>query len=121
MKQMDDIGWSKLDLIKEETAGSRGDRHLSQGSRHAQAPVPMTTDVCMRLRAEYLFCTSQYDKIHFKDVNGNTMKYSGGSSRSALEDYLRKVFDKASTYSLSRELRKRPLRDIQPGDELRHF
>lgn len=73
-------------------------------------------DVCMRLRAEYLFRAGLYNRIHFKDVNGITMSYSGGTSRYALEDYLRKVYDKASTYSLSRELRQRPLKDIQPGD-----
>ena len=73
-------------------------------------------DVCMRLRAEYLFHTGQYDKIHFNDVNGKILRYSGGSSRSALEDYLKRVYDRASTYSLSRELRQRPLKDIQPGD-----
>jgi hypothetical protein len=27
-------------------------------------------DVCMRLRAEYLFCTKQYNRIRFQDVNG---------------------------------------------------
>ena len=73
-------------------------------------------DVCMRLRAEYLFNTGQYDKIRFKDVNGNKMKYSGGSSRSALEKYLKRVYGVASTYSLSRSLQRRELKDIQPGD-----
>ena len=73
-------------------------------------------DICMRLRAEYLFSTRQYDKIHFNDVNGNIMRYSGSSSRFAFEGYLRRVYDRASTYSLSRELRQRALKDIQPGD-----
>ena len=62
-------------------------------------------DVCMRLRAEYLFNTSQYSKIHFKNVNGKTMSYDGGSSRKAFERYMRKVYGVASTYSLSRETR----------------
>ena len=30
-------------------------------------------DVCMRLRAEYLFNTRQYGRIRFQNVNGKTM------------------------------------------------
>ena len=73
-------------------------------------------DVCMRLRAEYLFNTGQYGKIKFKNVNGKTMNYGGGSSRKAFEHYMRNVYGVASTYSLSRELKQRTLKDIQPGD-----
>lgn len=73
-------------------------------------------DVCMRLRAEYLFQTGQYTRIHFRDVNGKTMRYSGGGSRRALESYLRQVYGVASTFSLSRELEQRTLADVQPGD-----
>ena len=73
-------------------------------------------DVCMRLRAEYLFNTSQYGKISFKNVDGKTMCYGGGSSRKAFERYMRRVYGVASTYSLSRELERRRLKDIQPGD-----
>ena len=73
-------------------------------------------DVCMRLRAEYLFNTRQYGKISFKNVNGKTMCYGGGSSRKAFERYMRRVYGVASTYSLSRELERRRLKDIQPGD-----
>ena len=73
-------------------------------------------DCCMRLRAEYLFNTKQYGKIHFQDVNGKTMQYGGGASRKALEAYLKKVYGVASTFSLSRELPRRQLKDMQPGD-----
>lgn len=73
-------------------------------------------DVCIRLRAEYLFNTGQYDKIRFKNVNGKTMHYGGGASRRAFERYMRNVYGVASTFSLSRELDVRRLRDLQPGD-----
>ena len=73
-------------------------------------------DVCMRLRAEYLFNTGQYDKIRFKNVNGKTMHYGGGASRRAFERYMRNVYGVASTFSLSRELDVRRLSDLQPGD-----
>ena len=73
-------------------------------------------DACMRLRAEYLFSTGNYGKIKFKNVNGKTMNYSGGSSRNAFERYMRNVYGVASTFSLSREMKQRPLKDMQPGD-----
>ena len=73
-------------------------------------------DVCMRLRAEYLFNTGQYGKIHFKNVNGKTLNYAGGASRKAFDGYMRNVYGEASTYSLSRELEQRSLKDMQPGD-----
>lgn len=73
-------------------------------------------DVCLRMRAEYLFQTGQYDRIHFLNVNGKTMNYSGGSSRMAFERYLRNLYGVASTFSLSREMQSRKLSDMQPGD-----
>ncbi len=73
-------------------------------------------DVCMRLRAEYLFATKQYDRIRFNDVNGQTFAYQGGSSRKALESYLKKLYGVASTFSLSREMKTLPLKDMRPGD-----
>lgn len=73
-------------------------------------------DVCMRLRAEYLFNKGLCGSIHFKDVNGKTIRYQGGSSRKAFERYLRNLYGVASTFSLSRELKQRRLADIQPGD-----
>lgn len=73
-------------------------------------------DVCMRLRAEYLYNSGKYSKIHFKDVNGNTMNYVGGDSRKAFESYMKRVYGVASTFSLSRELPCRKLKDIQVGD-----
>ena len=73
-------------------------------------------DVCMRLRAEYLFQKGRYSDIHFLDVQGNMLYYEGDASRESLEKYLRNVFDVANTYSLCREMEVRALTDIQPGD-----
>ena len=73
-------------------------------------------DVCMRLRAEYLFYTKQYGRIRFQNVNGKTMSYGGGSSRRSFERYLRNLYGVASTFSLSREMTTRRLADMQPGD-----
>ncbi|MBO4580966.1 MAG: hypothetical protein J5701_01590 [Bacteroidales bacterium] len=73
-------------------------------------------DACMRLRAEYLFRQGKYGEIRFNDVNGKTLTYTGGSSRKAFEKYLKQVYDVANTFSLSRELRQRPLAEVQAGD-----
>lgn len=73
-------------------------------------------DVCMRLRAEYLYDRGKYGSIHFENVNGKTMSYGGGGSRKAFESYMRRVYGVASTYSLKREMKQRSLSDIQPGD-----
>lgn len=73
-------------------------------------------DVCMRLRAEYLYHAGRLSDIHFLDVQGHVLKYSGEKSRESFEDYLRDVFDVANTYSLSQEMAIRRLSQIQPGD-----
>ena len=64
-------------------------------------------DVCMRLRAEYLFNTGQYGRIRFQNVNGKTLSYGGGGSRKSFERYLRNLYGVASTFSLSREMKTR--------------
>ena len=99
-----------------------GGKSRFQSLNYAVIDLPLLSnaeqcaDVCMRLRAEYLFENGQYGNIHFRDVNGKTLRYSGGSSRKAFNSYLRRVYGMASTYSLSRELEQRALGDMQPGD-----
>ena len=73
-------------------------------------------DVCMRLRAEYLYQTGQYGRISFQNVNGKTLYYGGGGSRKAFKRFLRNLYGVASTFSLSREMKTRRLADMQPGD-----
>lgn len=55
-------------------------------------------DVCMRLRAEYLYHIGNLDNIYFLDVNGNVLNYNGEKSKESLEVYLREVFRVANTY-----------------------
>lgn len=76
-------------------------------------------DVCMHLRAEYLFSKGYYTEISFRDVSGTTMhytQYAGGPSNKSFGAYLRRVYNRANTYSLSRDMATRQLKDIQPGD-----
>lgn len=93
-----------------------------QSLNYAVVDIPLLSnaeqcaDVCMRLRAEFLYQTGQYGRICFQDVNGKTLRYKGGSSRKAFERYLRNLYGVASTFSLSREMKTRRLADMQPGD-----
>ena len=99
-----------------------GGKARFQSLNYAVVDMPLLSnaeqcaDMCIRLRAEYLFNSRQYGSIHFKDVNGHNIRYSGGASRKAFINYLRRVYGLASTYSLSREMRQRSLSDMQPGD-----
>ena len=99
-----------------------GGRSRFQSLYYAVMDIPLLSngeqcaDVCMRLRAEYLFQTGQYGRIRFKNVNGKTLAYNGGSSRKAFERHLRNLYGVASTFSLSREMKTRRLAEMQPGD-----
>lgn len=99
-------------------------------------------DAVMRLRAEFLYSTKQYNKIHFNFTNGfnaeykrwaegerikvvgnNVSWYSSTSkdySATTFKKYLEKVFTYAGTLSLSKELKTISVEDIQPGDVFIH-
>lgn len=124
----DDAGYAKfLRSLPLKVRGSKVQLYTGGDSRlqplcYAVVDLPLLSnaeqcaDVCMRLRAEYLYNTGQYRRIRFQNVNGKTMHYGGGASRKAFERYLRNVYGVASTFSLSRELEQRRLKDMQPGD-----
>ena len=124
----DDAAYSEfLRLLPLKHRGSNvmlysGGESRFQSLNYAVVDMPLLSnaeqcaDVCIRLRAEYLFNSGQYGKIHFRNVNGKTMSYSGGASRRVFNSYLRNVYGLASTYSLSREMKQRPFTEIQPGD-----
>ena len=98
-----------------------GDANL-QSLNYAVVDMPLLSnaeqcaDVCMRLRAEYLYQAGQYGRICFQSVNGKKLGYGGGASRKNFERYLRNLYGMASTFSLSREMATRRLADMQPGD-----
>ena len=93
-------------------------------------------DAIMRLRAEYLFATEQFDEIHFNFTNGNKASYSKYAegyrfqpkanawvktakedhSYKAFRDYLELVFTYAGSLSLSRELMQVDVEEMEPGD-----
>lgn len=94
-------------------------------------------DAVMRIRAEYLYHSIQFDKIHFNFTNGfncEYIKYAEGYRYSVkhnewvksatvdytyetFKEYLQLVFNYAGSLSLSKELNQvKDLNDIQPGD-----
>lgn len=99
-----------------------GGESRSQNLAYAVIDMPLLSndeqcaDVCMRLRAEYLYNNGMTSSIHFNNVGGKTERYTGGKNRRSFERYMRKLYGVASTYSLSRELPVRKLVDMQPGD-----
>lgn len=98
---------------------STGTPATIQAVNYAVIDVPLLSnaeqcaDVCMRLRAEYLYQAGM--PIAFHDVNNNVLKYEG-NSRKEFEKYLRSLYKVASTYSLNRWMPQRQIQDMQPGD-----
>jgi hypothetical protein len=104
-----------------------GDRDLQQ-----------CADAVMRLWAEYLYGKGEYDRIHFNFtngfkadyvtwMNGNRIRVEGNNAYwvkqadysreySVFRNYMDMVFAYAGTLSLSQEMKKVPLEDMQIGD-----
>lgn len=75
-------------------------------------------DVCMRLRAEYLFRERKFFQIHFDDTQGQTHRYWWGGWRREFIKYMRKVYRVSNTESMKNEMGTRALADMQVGDVL---
>ncbi|MFT6334646.1 MAG: hypothetical protein ACJATI_001389 [Halioglobus sp.] len=95
-------------------------------------------DAVMRLRSEYLFKNKKFDAIAFNFTNGWKFEYQkwrdgdklnvvgnktnwivGNERRESYKDfrsYLDQVFMYAGTLSLSKELKSKPLEDVEIGD-----
>lgn len=73
-------------------------------------------DVCMRLRAEYLYHQGKYSQIRFTTVQGNQLQYASGNDRLAFKAFMRTVYETCNTASMCQSLRLREREDLQPGD-----
>lgn len=73
-------------------------------------------DVCLYLRADYLFRQHRFFDIHFEDTQHNIMRHKWCGLRRSFEKYLRHVFEWANTESMKNEMPTRNLKDIQVGD-----
>lgn len=111
--------------------------HLILNIDVGKKDLQQCADAAMRLRAEYLLASKQEGKIHFNFTSGDNCQWSkwkqgvrpvvrskvswvtsaqpDGSYKN-FRKYMDMVYTYAGTASLSRELKKVSLIDIQPGD-----
>ena len=73
-------------------------------------------DVCMRLRAEYLYSNRRFFDICFTDTRQKALHYYFGYCRPAFNKFLTTVYSWANTESMKLSMHVRKLADIQPGD-----
>lgn len=97
-------------------------------------------DAVMRLRGEYLFEQKSYSQLHFNFTSGFNCEFtkwkdgyrvtvsgskvnwvkkaSPSASYETFRSYMNKVFEYAGTLSLSKEMKKKNIGDMEPGDVL---
>lgn len=72
-------------------------------------------DAVMRLRAEYLLGAGRKGDIAFNYTNGKRQRFRGGSYPE-FRRYMDRIFAYAGSYSLEREMKRVPVKDMQIGD-----
>ncbi|MEO6723610.1 MAG: DUF4846 domain-containing protein [Ferruginibacter sp.] len=75
-------------------------------------------DAVMRLRAEYLFATNNYDAISFRDNEGKVYSFNPPYNRNNFSNYLNRVFGMCGSASLSKQLKSKTFDSITAGDVL---
>lgn len=73
-------------------------------------------DVCMHIRADYLFKSRRFFEIHFKDTQNNTIRFNWGARKQKFKEYLCELYKVANTESLIGEMQKRKISKIDIGD-----
>ena len=73
-------------------------------------------DAVMRLRAEYLYSIGKFDEISFSDNDGKKYTFTKPFDRDHFAKYLKTVFEMCGTTSLSKQLKKADINNIQSGD-----
>ncbi|CAN5219321.1 DUF4846 domain-containing protein [soil metagenome] len=135
----------QVELFNGELKGNQGAQAAVINIDVGNTDLQQCADAVMRLRAEYLFASKQYEKIAFNYTSGDRLDYSGwvkgkriavngnrtsvvysGKKYSDIAEhktfriYMNDIFNYAGTLSLSREMKKIPLDSMQPGDVFIH-
>lgn len=118
-------GWLRnLSLKKNKTVYLfNGEKKANQSAQFAVLDISVgnqnlqqCADAVMRLRAEYLFQTEQFEAIRFKDNAGKTYSFTPPYSKAHLQQYLLTVFGMCGSASLSKQLHHVHIDSIQAGD-----
>lgn len=111
---------SHADSVVRVYDGTRNDSLQPYSYRVIDLPLLGVTeqcaDMCMRLRADYLFGVRQFFRIKFEDTQHHRLHYKYGYNRPALNQYLKDVYKVANTESMKASMPLRKLSDMQPGD-----
>lgn len=122
------VGVVKMDMVGKFITG-----------KEIPADLQQCADACMRIWAEYLWKSKQYDKIHFKGGNGFVYEYTKWAAgyrvhfdknwhatwqKDAQTDYgyttfrkyLSLVFNYCGTLSISKDMKRVEPNDVRPGD-----
>ncbi len=100
--------------VKKNQAAQFAVLDISTGNKNLQ----QCADAVMRLRAEYLFASQQFDNIVFYDNDGKAYAFKPPFTKDHLHQYLQTVFGMCGTASLAKQLHKITIHNIQPGDVL---
>lgn len=102
-----------------------GQKKLNQEAQYAVVDISVgnrdlqqCADAVMRLRAEYLFTTHQYEKIAFTSNTGARYQFTSPYTHAHLMDFLTTVFTYCNSASLEKELKPKNIREIHIGDVL---
>lgn len=87
---------------------------ISVGNKDLQ----QCADAVMRLRAEYLFEMKKFDQVAFTDNANTRYQFTMPYTKEHLLSYLEKVFGMCGSASLAKQLNKKNINDIEPGDVL---
>jgi hypothetical protein len=75
-------------------------------------------DAVMRLRAEWLYSRGRLADLDFIDNANTHYRLRPGAGRKEFDQYLEKVFSYCGTRSLSRQLKPKDFKRLEPGDVL---
>ena len=100
--------------LKQNQAAQYAVIDISVGSRDLQ----QCADAVMRLRAEYKFKNGKYGEICFWDNERNRWLFTAPYSRKHFDEYLQRVFAHCGSASLEKQLKRKKLEEMTPGDVL---